>query len=249
MLKQFIISIGSLKVSKDFMLKYRLWEGWESMRWIHISFVFAAIFFGFKMLGIIGSAFSNLGNLISGDFENIKLGMTGGAFVSDWSFVKSDSYKYLFLFFTMSIVYHIGGRAMEILYNIPYRPNFKFFVKSQIRTAIVVMVCFILEQVFSGISSMALGLIGFKWLQPASDFIIQSFLFGAILLDGLHEVRGWKVNHGIKHSFKFYSGIALFYGAIGLILSYIPILGLILVSTILSVGILIAIKRIEALSY
>jgi hypothetical protein len=246
MLRQIIISIGSLKISKDFISRYRIWDNWQNMKWIYTSSIFIALYFGVKMFGLITKAISNLGNIVTGELENVSLGFTGGALLSDWSFVRSDTYKYLFLFFTMSLVYHFGGRTVEILYGIPYRPTFKAFVKSQLRTFTTIFICYLLEQVFVGISSGVLSMTGGSWLQPVVKFLIQCFLFGAVIIDGLHDVRGSSIKQGIKHSFNFYPGIALVFGGVGLLLSYVPLLGSLAISSVLTVGILIAIKRVEA---
>nr|MBP6794841.1 hypothetical protein [Saprospiraceae bacterium] len=246
MLRQIIISIGSLKISKDFITRYRLWDNWQNMRWIYTSSILVALYFGVKMFGLIGKAISKIGDVVTGNLDTVSLGFSGGALLSDWSFVRSDTYKYIFLFFTMSLVYHFGGRAVEILYGIPYRPTFSTFVKSQIRTFFTLLVCYVLEQVFVGISTGILGMTGGSWLTPVVKFMIQSFLFGAVIIDGLHDVRGASIKQGIKHSFDFYPGIALVFGAIGLLISYVPLLGSLAISSVLTVGILIAIKRVEA---
>lgn len=246
MLRQIIISIGSLKISKDFITKYRIWDNWQNMRWIYTSSILIALYFGIKMFGLIGKAVSNLGHVVTGDLEKVNLGFSGGIVLSDWSFVQSDTYKYFFLFFTMSLVYHFGGRTVELLYGIPYRPTFKAFVKSQVRTFATIFVCYILEQVLVGITSSVLSMTGGSWLQPVVKFLIQCFLFGAVIIDGLHDVRGSSIKQGIKHSFNFYPGIVLVFGGVGLLLSYVPLLGSLAISSVLTVGILIAIKRLEA---
>ncbi len=246
MLRQIIVSIGSLKISKDFIIKFRIWDNWQNMKWIYTSSILVALYFGVKMFGLIGKTISKIGDVVTGDLDKVNLGFSGGALLSDWSFVRADTYKYLFLFFTMSLVYHIGGRTVEILYGIPYRPTFKSFVKSQVRTITTIFVCYILEQVFAGISSGVLSMTGGSMLQPVVKFLIQSFLFGAVIIDGLHEVRGSSIKQGINHSFNFYPGIALVFGGAGLLLSYIPLLGTLAIGSVLTVGILIAIKRVEA---
>lgn len=246
MLRQIIVSIGSLKISKDFIIKFRIWDNWQNMKWIYTSSILVALYFGVKMFGLIGKTISKIGDVVTGDLDKVSLGFSGGALLSDWSFVRSDTYKYIFLFFTMSLVYHFGGRTVEILYGIPYRPTFKSFVKSQVRTFTTIFVCYILEQVFVGISSGVLSMTGGSMLQPVVKFLIQSFLFGAVIIDGLHEVRGSSIKQGIKHSFNFYPGIALVFGGAGLLLSYIPLLGTLAIGSVLTVGILIAIKRVEA---
>lgn len=246
MLRQIIISIGSLKISKDFIARYQIWNNWQNMRWIYTSSILVALYFGVKMFGLIGKAISKIGDVVTGDLDKVSLGFTGGALMSDWSFVRSDSYKYIFLFFTMSLAYHFGGRTVETLYGIPYRPSLRTFVKSQIRTFITLFVCYVLEQVFVGISSGILSMTGGTWFKPVVKFLIQSFLFGAVIIDGLHDVRGASIKQGIKHSLNFYPGIALVFGAIGLLISYVPLLGSLAISSVLTVGILIAIKRVEA---
>ncbi|MBK6391941.1 MAG: hypothetical protein KA109_01460 [Saprospiraceae bacterium] len=247
MLRQIVISIGALRISKDFIIKYRLWDKWQSMRWIYTTFAVLAIALGFKMLGLIADGISNLGHIVTGDFDQVHLGLTGGAFLSDWNFTNSGFYNYVFLFLVMSFVFHFGGRALEILYGIPYRPTFRFFVKSQIRTVIAVFICFILEQVLTGLSSAALSIMGGAWLKWLAKFLIQSFLFGAIIIDGLHEMRGWSINKGIKHSFDHYPGVAVLFGAVGLLFSKIPFVGIVLVGSVLTVGILLAIKRVDTI--
>lgn len=249
MLKQFVIAIGALRISKDFILRYKLWENWKSMRWIHYASVIFAIYFGIKMFSLFGLAISNLGNLVSGDIESVKMGFTGGFFKSDFSFFDSDIYKYLFLFFSMSLVFHFGGRTLEILYRVPYRPTFKFFITNQIRSLIMVSVCFVLEQVITGISDGVLSAFGIGWFQPVFKFMIQSFFFGAVIMDGLHEVRGWSFKASIKHSFNYYSGIALIMGGAGLILSYVPLIGALLVGSVISVATMLAMKRVETTSF
>lgn len=244
MLRQIIISIGALRISKDFITKFRLWENWQSMRWIYTSFTLVAIYMGLKMFGLMGDAISNLGNIVSGDTESIKMGFSGGTLLTDLSFFKSDTYKYLFLFFTMSLVYHFGGRTVEILYGIPYKPAFKPFVKSQIRTVIAIFICYILENIIEGISGAIIGKTSI--LFQVLKFLLHSFFFGAVIIDGLHDVRGTSIKHGLKHSFNIYPGIAILFGAVGLVLSYIPIVGVVLISSVITVGILIAIKRVDA---
>lgn len=250
MLKQFIIAIGALKISKDFILRYRLWENWRSMRWIHYTWVLFAVFCGIKMLSLVGKAFSNLGNLVTGNLDHVQLGFTGGGLLkSDFTFFDSDIYKYLFLFFSMSLVFHFGGRTLEILYRVPYRPTLKVFIQSQVRSLIMVLVCFVLESVITGISSGLLSTFGVGWFQPVFKFLIQSFFFGAVIMDGLHGERGWSFKASIKHSYTYYSGIGLLMGAVGLILSYIPIIGALVVGSVISVATMIAIKRVETTSF
>ena len=249
MLKQIIIAISALKISKDFILRYRLWENWRSMRWIHYAFVMFAIFFGIKMFGLFGSAFSNLGNLVTGNMDQVQLGFTGGFMKSDFSFFDSDMYKYLFLFFSMSLVFHFGGRTMEVLYRVPYRPTFKIFIHSQVRSFLMVLVCYILESIISGVAHGLLSAFSIGWFHPVFKFMIQSFFFGAVIIDGLHEARGWSFKASIKHSLNYYSGIALLMGAVGLALSYVPVFGALVVGSIISVGTLIAIKRMETTSF
>ncbi|MEO5583390.1 MAG: hypothetical protein ABIR66_11915 [Saprospiraceae bacterium] len=246
MLRQIIISISALRVSKDFITRYRLWENWQSMKWMHTAFIVFAIFMGIKMFGIVGDCISGLGYLVSGDTSTMKLGFSGNIFTGDFSFLKSDTYKYLFLFFTLSLVYHFGGRALEILYNVPYKPTFKQFLVNQKRALLVLLVGYIIEHIFTGVVSGMLSITGGKWLSGVVQFIIQSFIFGAILIDGLHEVRGTDLRKGFKHSFNYYPGIALSLGAVGLALSYIPVIGVLLVGSIVTIAILIAIKRSEA---
>jgi len=249
MLKQFVIAIGALRISKDFILRYRLWENWRSMRWIHYASVLFAVYCGIMMFSLIGLAFSNLGNLVSGEIDHIQLGFTGGIQKSDFSFFDSDIYKYLFLFFSMSLVYHFGGRTLEILYRVPYRPTFRIFIRSQVRSLIMVFVCYFLESVITGISHGLLSAFGIGWFQPVFKFLIQSFFFGAVIMDGLHEVRGWSFKASIKHAYNYYSGIALLMGSAGLALSYIPIIGAILVGSVISVATMIAIKRVDTTSF
>ncbi|MBK7607369.1 MAG: hypothetical protein IPI18_09285 [Saprospiraceae bacterium] len=88
MLRQIVISIGALRISKDFIIKYRLWDKWQSMRWIYTTFAVLAIALGFKMLGLIADGISNLGHIVTGDFDQVHLGLTGGAFLSDWNFYQ-----------------------------------------------------------------------------------------------------------------------------------------------------------------
>lgn len=113
MLRQIVISIGALRISKDFIIKYRLWDKWQSMRWIYTTFAVLAIALGFKMLGLIADGISNLGHIVTGDFDQVHLGLTGGAFLSDWNFTNSGFYNYVFLFLVMSFVFHFGGRALR----------------------------------------------------------------------------------------------------------------------------------------
>ncbi len=249
MLKQIIVSIGALRISKDFILRYRLWENWRSMRWIHYASVFFAVYCGIKMFSLIGAAFSNLGSLVTGNLDHVQLGFTGGFFKSDFTFFDSDIYKYLFLFFSMSLVFHFGGRTMEILYRVPYRPTFKLFIHSQVRSFMMVLVCYFLESVITGIAGGLLSTFGIGWFHPVFKFLIQSFFFGAIIIDSLHEVRGWSFKASIKHSFNYYSGIALLMGSAGLALSHVPVIGALVVGSIISVGTLIAIKRVETTSF
>lgn len=249
MLNQFIIAIGALKISKDFILRYKLWENWRSMRWVHYASVIFAVICGIKMLSLVGAAFSNLGNIVTGNLDHIQLGFTGGFLKSESDFFDTDIYKYLFLFFSMSLVYHFGGRTLEILYRVPYRPTFKVFIHSQVRALIFVLICFILESIVTGISGGLLKTFGIGWFQPVFKFVIQSFFFGAVILDGLHGGRGWSFKASIKHSFNYYSGIALLLGAAGLALSYIPVIGALLVGSIISVAAMIAIKRVETTSF
>jgi len=249
MLKQIIIAISALRIGKDFIVRHRLWENWRSMKWIHYASVLFAIFFGIKMFGLIGAAFSNLGNLVTGHMDQVQLGFTGGFLKSDFTFFDSDMYKYLFLFFSMSLVFHFGGRTLEILYRVPYRPTFKTFIHSQLRSFILVFVCYILESTISGVTQGLLSSFGIGWFQPVFKFMIQSFFFGAVIIDGLHEVRGWSFKASIKHSLNYYSGIALLMGAAGLTLSYVPVIGALVVGSIISVGTLIAIKRVETTSF
>lgn len=245
MLRQIIISISALKLSKDFISRYRLWEDWRSMRWMHTAFTIFAVYMGIKMFGLIGSFISGLGQIASG--EPLKLGFSGNIFRGDFSFLQSDSYKYVFLFFTMSLIYHFGGRALEILYGVPYNPTFKSFITAQKRTLIALILGYIIEQVATGLASGVLSIVGVKWLSGVAGFLINSFIFGAIIIDGLHEVRGTDVKAGFKHSYNYYPGIALTLGAVGLASSYIPFAG-VLLEALITVAILIAIKRTEMLS-
>ena len=98
MLRQIIISIGSLKISKDFITRYRLWDNWQNMRWIYTSSILVALYFGVKMFGLIGKAISKIGDVVTGNLDTVSLGFSGGALLSDWSFVRSATYKYIFLF-------------------------------------------------------------------------------------------------------------------------------------------------------
>ena len=86
MIRQIYIAIGALKVSRAFILRYRRWEKWESMKWMHTLFTALAIYVGLKMFGMIGSALANLGHLASGDLDAVKLGFNISS-LPDWSFV------------------------------------------------------------------------------------------------------------------------------------------------------------------
>jgi hypothetical protein len=246
MLRQFFISFSALAISKSFILRHRLWENWESMRWLYASVLVGAFLVGLRLLRVLGAAVRNVTSMFQGDFDRVEMGM-GFNWFSLESFSSSSSYKYLFLLLTMSLVYHFGGRAIEIIYGIPYRPSFKGFIRSQTRTAIVVLLCLIIEKIVTGILSGILNLSHGGFLLGLATFLIHSFLFGAVIIDGLHEVRGATMNQGIKHSFNHYPGIALSMGAIGVIFSYVPLIGIIFVSSILTVAILIAIKRVDSL--
>ncbi|HNR09441.1 MAG TPA: hypothetical protein PKM27_19120 [Saprospiraceae bacterium] len=245
MLHQFIIAIGALAISKDFILSHRLWDNWKSMRWVHTASIIAMFYFGIRMFGVIVSLFSGLGSLASGDPGQLKMGFNAGFFNSDFSFFDDDIYKYLFLFCSMSLVYHFGGKTMEILYQVPYRPTFKTFIRSQARGFAFVFMCYILESVITGISSGLLSAFHIGWFQPVFKFLVQSFFFGAVIMDALHEERGWNFKASIKHSLNHYSGIALVCGTVGLALSHVPVLGALLVGSVVSVATMIAMKRIE----
>lgn len=245
MLHQFIVAIGALAVSKDFILSHRLWDNWKSMRWVHTASIIAMFYFGIRIFGVITSLFSNIGPEMVADAGQVEMGFNAGFFKSNFSFFDDDIYKYLFLFCSMSLVYHFGGKTMEILYHVPYRPTFKTFVRTQVRGFAFVLVCYVLESVITGISGGLLSTFNIGWFQPAFKFLVQSFFFGAVIMDALHEERGWSFKASIKHSFNYYSGIALVCGAVGLALSYVPVLGALLVGSVVSVATMIAIKRIE----
>lgn len=245
MLHQFIIAIGALAISKDFILSHRLWDNWKSMRWVHTASIIAMFYFGIRIFGVIISFFSGLGSLVTNNPGQLEMGFNAGFFKSDFAFFDDDIYKYLFLFCSMSLVYHFGGKTMEILYNVPYRPSFKTFVRTQARSLAFVFMCYILESVVTGISGGLLSAFHIGWFQPVFKFLVQSFLFGAVIMDTLHEERGWDFKASIKHSLNYYSGIALVCGMLGLALSHVPLLGALLVGSVVSVATMIAMKRME----
>lgn len=242
MLRQIFISIDALKQSKEFIRRYRPWEGWQSIGWISNLYLILAMIIGLKFLQALTYSFSHLFS-VAGSSGHVEAGF-GNLFTI--LFTSSNNfYQYLILFFSMALIYHIGGRTMQIIYRIPYRPSFKEFIHSQVRGAIVVMICFFLTKICIGVGTSVLSMIGFGWIHWLLKMIVSSFFFGTALIDGLHEVRGIAIRQGILHSYHQYPGIAIIIGGIGLALSCIPILGVIGVG-LLSVPILIAIHRFES---
>lgn len=222
---QFILTLGKIRESIDFLYKHRLWEGFWSYGWVVRFLVVAGLIFSLKFIQIVYNwmerasaadpiaALSSMGDLMS-TFAH-----------EGYSFFYHGAMKYILLVLMEIIIFHVVRRSIAILTNEDSEASLTAFIQAQKRMINVVFRVFILELVFKAIVKAAFWALGpIDFLEPGILFLIQCYFLGFAVLDNYHEQFGMSIKQSFAYG-KQYLGVSLALGIFLQLAFYIPIAG------------------------
>ncbi len=229
-----------------FIKKHRPWTGMDKYGWAAKLLLFAAILLGIFLFWDVFLLAKDA--VIHPDVSGASI----SSFFTDFSFDKFDwilggSKKYLVLIVLEIFTFHFIQRTLEIQMGREPENTFKIFIAAEKRMIKVSIIAYIMEIITITIVSTLLGLIGLKsTLGQPSEYLIQFYFLGFIIIDNYHECFRLSIKESRKKA-KEVMGIAVAIGGVAYFLMYIPIIGVVAATMIGAVTATLAMQRFSPL--
>jgi hypothetical protein len=142
------------------------------------------------------------------------------------------------------LVFYFIQKTLEIRTGRKPELTTKAFIEAELRVLKVTILAWALEIVARVlIVNIALGIIGFDWLDKPVGFLIQCYFFGFALIDNYQECFDMKVAQSEKRTRGMAVGVAIATGLVAQLLMYVPLVGAVVATTVGAVAATLAMER------
>ena len=231
-IRQFTLSLASWQQAWIFVKEQKPWKSLKEYGWVAKLVTIGAIFIGFHFFSSLWDWFSNLGNsdqplgltsTMSSFYNNVAL--------ENFQWILNGGSKYLILILLEVLVFHFARFTLTFLTGKEQDSSFDAFVNAEIRMIHVAARCWLLETVVIFLLGIALNIIGFSSWKPFFAFFIQCYFVGYAILDNYFECFGATVKESAAKILEV-AGAAVGIGIVAFGLMYVPIVGVVLATTI-----------------
>lgn len=231
-IRQFMLALVSWRQAWDFVKEHQPWKGLRNYGWFVKLGVAGAIVFGFQFCSSLVNWVSNLGiasqglgltSTMSSFYNNVAL--------ENFEWILSGGSKYLILVLLEVLVFHFTRFTIAFLTGKDSDSTFNAFINAEIRMIMVAIRCWVMETVIIFILGLALGIVGFESWKPLFAFFVQCYFVGFAMIDNYFECYGATIKESAKVIREF-AGASVGVGIIAFGLMYVPLIGVVLATTL-----------------
>ena len=223
--EHFKLTLRSHQRAFLFIKKHRLWDGFWKYGWVSRFLIFTSIVMGLKFLGVFVKWIGQASHTEGRQMMSVASGMFTDLYNESLGDLFSGNMHYFMLILLEVIIYHVIRRTLEMLFGDLPDPNFKDFIRAQVRMLGVGFVSIVLGKVVTMVIGIPLGMMGiWHFSEPVVSKVVQFYFLGFAVVDNYNEQFHLKIKESLKYTWR-YAGVALAIGVVLYVLMAIPIIG------------------------
>ncbi len=239
-LHQLTVTLFLHKSAYEFIREHKPWRGLKRLGWIVWAMAIAGALLSYQFF----REFYHAVEQVRSSQQPITMSLVSTFSFEKLSWAMEGSRKYLVMIVLELVVFYFIQKTLEIRIGRKPELTTKAFVDAEIRIFKVTILAWVLETITRFlVVDLALGIVGFNWLEKPTGFLIQCYFLGFAMIDNYHECFDLNVSGSEKRTRRAAVGVAVATGLVAHLFMYVPVVGAVIATMLGAVTATLAMER------